>query len=227
MGYSNIDFILIILMLLIPLVSQLMIKINYARYKKIKNKSNISGFEVARKILDANGLDNIYVVETSGDLTDHYDPTRKVIRLSSDIFKGTSIASASVAAHECGHAIQDRDGYKPMRFRSFLVPIVNLVSQASWYIVFLGIAAQYFKLFIIGIALICIGLLFHLITLPVEFDASSRAKEELKKLQLVNSDESEGVAKMLYSAAMTYVASVLSSVVQILRLFLRYSNNRK
>ena len=225
-GYV-LNYILYFVIIGIPLIAQLRITSAYNKYKKVDNSKKISGFEVARKILDANGLQDVYVVETPGNLTDHYDPTRKVVKLSTDIFKGESIAAASVAAHECGHAIQDKVGYSPMRIRSMLVPFVNLTSKFSWIVIMLGLFTQYFKIFIVGIALISVGLLFQLVTLPVEFDASTRGKKELKKLNLVIEDESSGVASMLYAAAMTYVASVLTSVLEILRLILMFNNDRR
>ena len=225
MSLYGLDIILYIIIFLIPLCAQLNINASYSKYKKINNKRRLSGFEVARKILDANGLDDIYVVETQGNLTDHYDPSRKVVKLSTDIFKGESIAAMAVAAHECGHAIQDKENYTFMRIRSALVPVVNLVSSFSWVVIIIGILTSYFKVFILGIALISIGLLFQLITLPVEFDASKRARREIEKLKLGSSDEAKGVKKMLTSAALTYVASVLTSILEILRLILLFNSN--
>ena len=215
-----------ILMIGIPALAQLKIKSEYSKYSKVENENNLSGFEVARKVLDANGLQNIYVVEVEGNLTDHYDPTRKTVRLSTNIFHGTSISSSAVAAHECGHAIQDKIGYKPMRIRSMLVPIVNLVSSLSWYIIIFGIVVQIFKVFLLGIGLLSFGLIFQLVTLPVEFDASRRAKIELSNLNLIKDSEKKGIKKVLFAAAMTYVAAVLTSILQIFRLFLEYSNRR-
>ncbi len=216
-----------ILMVGIPLLAQIKIKTEYSRYSKVKNSKKLSGCEVARKILDANGLGKIYVVEVAGDFTDHYDPTRKTVRLSTNIFHGTSISAAAVAAHECGHAIQDKISYAPMRIRSMLVPAVNLVTSFSWYIVFFGIMVQIFKIFIIGIALVSLGLIFQLVTLPVEIDASRRAKKELLNLNLISESEKGGIKKVLTAAAMTYVAAVLTSILQIFRLFLVYSNQKK
>ena len=220
------NFILYIIIIIIPLIAQLRINSSYNKYKKVKLNKKISGFEVAKKILEANGLEDIYVVETGGNLTDHYDPTRKVIKLSKDIFHGETVASASVAAHECGHAIQDKENYTFMRIRSFLVPIVNFTSSFAWIVIVIGLFAEYFNLFIFGIGLISVGLLFQLVTLPVEFDASNRAKKELERLNLVDKEENEGVTKVLGAAAMTYVASVLTSILEIVRLFLVY-NDRK
>jgi Zn-dependent membrane protease YugP len=223
MGYSTGEIILYLLIIGIPLLAQLRITSAYNKYKKVNNSNKLSGFEVARKILDANGLEKVYVVETSGNLTDHYDPTRKVIKLSTDVFNGETVAAAGVAAHECGHAIQDKVGYKPLRIRHMLVPIVNITSYFSWVVILIGIASQYFKVFLIGIALISIGLLFHLVTLSVEFDASNRAKKELIKLKLISDSELDGVKSVLGAAAMTYVASVLTSIMEIARLLLRYN----
>lgn len=226
MDYNITNIILYAVIILIPLIAQIQISVNYKKYKQIDNKNKLSGFEVARKILDANGLGNIYVVETQGDLTDHYDPSRKTVRLSTDIFHGETIAAASVAAHECGHAIQDKVGYLPMKIRSILVPIVNLSSKAAWLVIIIGLFTQYFKVFLVGIGLISLSLVFQLVTLPVEFNASKRAKEELKKLNLLASDEHEGARKMLWAAAMTYVASVLTSMLEIVRLLIMFNRER-
>ena len=218
------NILLYILILVIPIIAQLRISSAYSKYKKQENSKGLSGFEVARKILDANGLDDIYVVETNGNLTDHYDPSRKVIKLSKDIFHGNTIAAASVAAHECGHAIQDKDSYTFMRIRSFLVPLVNLVSSFSWIVIIIGLFTEMFNIFVFGIGLISVTLVFQLVTLPVEFDASKRAKEELVKLNLIDDGENVGVKKMLDAAAMTYVASVLTSMLEILRLVLIFND---
>ncbi len=224
MNTSTLNLIFYLLIIIIPILAQIGINVNYGKYKKVNNSKKLSGFEVAKKILEANGLDNIYVVETGGNLTDHYDPTRKVIKLSKDIFHGETIAAASVAAHECGHAIQDKDNYTFMRIRSFLVPVVNFTSSFAWIAIVIGLFAEYFRIFIFGIGLISIGLLFQLITLPVEFDASKRAKKELDRLKLIGKDEDVGVKKVLRSAAMTYVASVLTSILEIVRLLLIFND---
>lgn len=226
MNTGTMNILLYVLIILIPLIAQIRISSAYNKYKKTQNSSSLSGFEVARKILDANGLEDIYVVETSGHLTDHYDPSRKVIKLSKDIFNGETIAAASVAAHECGHAIQDKDNYSFMKIRSFLVPLVNLTSSFSWIVIFIGLFTEYFKIFALGIGLISVGLVFQIITLPVEFNASKRAKEELIKLNLIGNNEDVGVEKMLGAAAMTYVASVLTSVLEIIRLILIFNDDR-
>ena len=219
------DLILIIIVILIPLIAQIGVSSNYQKYKRVKNTKELTGYDVARKILDENGLEDIYIVETRGELTDHYDPTKKVVRLSSDIYHGKTVAAMSVASHECGHAIQDKDGYTFMRIRSAIFPIVNVATSISYWIILLGFLFELIDLIYIGIALTCLGLLFQIVTLPVEFDASKRAGVFLKEYNLATEDESKGVKKMLGAAAMTYVAGVLASALQILRLILVARNN--
>ena len=219
------DLILAIIVILIPLIAQIGVSSNYQKYKRVKNAKELTGYDVARKILDENGLGDIYIVETRGELTDHYDPTKKVVRLSSDIYHGKTIAAMSVAAHECGHAVQDKDGYTFMRIRSAIFPIVNVATSISYWIILLGFLFELLDLIYIGIALTCLGLLFQIVTLPVEFDASKRAGVFLKEYNLATEDESKGVKKMLGAAAMTYVAGVLASALQILRLILVARNN--
>ena len=219
------DLILVILIILIPLIAQIGVSSNYQKYKRVKNTKELTGYDVARKILDENGLGDIYIVETRGELTDHYDPTKRVVRLSSDIYHGKTVAAMSVAAHECGHAVQDKDGYTFMRIRSAIFPIVNVATSISYWIILLGFLFELLDLIYIGIALTCLGLLFQIVTLPVEFDASKRAGVFLKEYNLATEDESKGVKKMLGAAAMTYVAGVLASALQILRLILVARNN--
>lgn len=220
------DLILIILILLIPAIAQTSISINYSNYKKQANSKGISGQEVARRILDENGLSNIYVVEVRGNLTDHYDSARKVVRLSSEVFHGETVAAAAIAAHECGHAIQDKENYFMLRLRSLIYPIVNIGTSLSYIIILLGIVFQALDLVYVGIALTGLGLIFQLVTLPVEFDASKRALKILEEDNIVEDSEHIGCKKVLTSAAMTYVAGVLSSALQILRLILIFSNDR-
>ena len=220
------DLIICLLIVIIPALAQLFISVNYNKYKRIFNESKITGQEVARKILDKNDLEKIYVVATSGNLTDHYDSSRKVIRLSKDIYDNESIASLAVAAHECGHAIQDKDGYFFMRLRSFIYPIVRIGTMFSYLVIFIGAIAEAMNIIYLGIALVALGLIFQLVTLPVEFDASKRALIELKKLGLVTNDELDGAKKMLISAALTYVAGVLSSALELLRLILIFTDKK-
>lgn len=211
---------------LITLASQVYININYKIYKGHVNAKNKTGYDTARAILDANNLNDIDVIETKGTLTDHYDPNRKVIRLSSRVFHDASVASVAVAAHECGHAIQDKEGYNFLRIRSFLVPFVNFSTRLGYIVVFIGLLFSSYNVAMIGIALLMAMLLFQLVTLPVEFNASNRAKKEIEKLDMLNSDEKNGMSRMLTSAALTYVASLTTTLLQIFRLFLIVANNR-
>lgn len=226
MDYFLINYGLVFLGIIITLVAQIFVSSSYSKYKKVKNKNGLTGFEVARKILDENGLQNIHIVEIKGNLTDHYDPSRKVVRLSTKIFNGTSIASTSVAAHECGHAIQDKDNYNFMRIRGKLVPIVNLSSKLGYLAVFIGIIFSLFDLAIFGIILLLAMLLFELITLPVEFDASNRAAKQIENLNLLEGKEKDQSKTMLRAAAFTYVAALVTTLLEILRLFLLATNRR-
>lgn len=216
---------LMFLAIVVVIYAQTKINSAYNKFRKIKSKGNLSGQEVARKILDSNGLKDIYVVETRGELTDHYDPSRKVVRLSHEVFHGTSIASISVAAHECGHAIQDKVGYTMMRVRSALVPFVNLVSYLGYFGIIIAIFAGITGYLKISILVLCATLLFQLVTLPVEFDASKRALDQLKKLSLVEKSEREEASEMLKAAALTYVAGLISTILNILRLLIMVNNS--
>ncbi len=220
------NFALYLLALIVPLIAQIYINICHDKYRKIENKNRITGFEVARKILDANGLKDIYIVETRGNLTDHYDPRRKTVKLSSEVFHGDSIVSMAVAAHECGHAIQDKEGYLFMKIRSFIFPIVSFGTKIAYVILLIGLIADLMNLVWAGILLVGLGLVFQLVTLPVEINASKRAMIELENNVGAIDKDIDGTKTMLIAAAMTYVAGVLSSALEILRLILIFSNNK-
>ena len=218
-GYDP-TYILVVIGFLITLIAQIFVNSSYKKYKKVNVKSGLKGFEVARKMLDSNGLTNVKIEEVKGELTDHYDPTSKVVRLSTNIYHGSTIASSSVAAHECGHAIQDKEGYFFLRLRANLVPIVNISSKLGYFAILIGLIFGFLNLAWIGIFLELAILLFQLITLPVEFNASKRANEFLKKESLIEKTEQDGSKSMLNAAAMTYVASVISTILEIFRLIL-------
>jgi len=220
MIYYGLTFIAFI----ITIAAQIGVSSTYKKYKKIGNVKNLSGAEAARMILDKNGLSNVYVVETKGNLTDHYDPSRKVIRLSTDVYNLASIGSVAVAAHECGHAIQDKDGYTFMKIRAALIPLVNFSSYAGYIAIVLGVLFSAVNIIWLGILLECGMLAFQLVTLPVEFDASKRALCEIESLQILNSSEQEDGRRVLTAAAMTYVASVASTILELLRLVLLYTD---
>lgn len=220
------NIIIIIAILIIPAIAQILLSANYRRYRSMTNGAKISGFEVARAILDKNGLNNIHIVQTAGNLSDHYDSTRQVVRLSKDVFDGNTIAALAVAAHECGHAIQDKNGYFFMRIRSFIFPVVKAATSFSYILFFIALVIEAVDLMYVAIALVAMGLIFQLITLPVEFNASKIAKKQLQDLSLVKAEEVDGATKMLFAAALTYVAGVLASALNIVRLIL-IANDRR
>ena len=225
--YYDPTYILVVIGFIITLIAEIGVKGSYSKYKRVKASKRITGREVARKILDANGLENVQIKEVGGTLSDHYSPSDKTVNLSTDIYKDSSIASIAVAAHECGHAIQDKVGYKFLRIRHSIIPTVNICSKLGYFVVVIGLIFGSFNLAMIGLFLLCTILVFQLVTLPVEFNASRRAKEELIKLNLVDQKDTSGVKSMLFSAAMTYVASVANTLLQMLRMLLIILNSRR
>lgn len=207
------------IIVLIPIWAQIKVRNAYLKYSKVAASSRLTGAQVARRILDENGLTNVAVVETKGILSDHYNPITKTVHLSSANYHGHSIAGVAVAAHEVGHAIQDKEGYAPLRFRHALVPVANFSTNISWVFILIGLfftALQSFML--IGIALMAVGVLFQLVTLPVEFNASSRALDQIVSLGLIRNEEERGARIVLNAAAMTYVAAAAVAVLELLRL---------
>ena len=223
MGYNDymvINYAIPLVGVLITLIAQIYVNNSYNKYKYQSLKKKTTGAKVARDILDKNGLENIKIVEVKGNLTDHYDPTKKVVSLSSDIYHGDTIAAASVAAHECGHAIQHKDRYVFLKIRSLIVPIVNFSTKIGYLVIMIGIIFGSSKLALIGLILLLGMLLFQLVTLPVEFNASKRAKKQLTSLNIIDNDELQDSNTMLRAAALTYVASLITTLLQILRLAL-------
>lgn len=222
---TPLTILLALIALIIVLVAQSKINKAYRKYKSVENKKLLSGVETAKMILEANGLGDIYVVEIRGELTDHYDPSRKVIRLSRAIFHGTSIAAVSVAAHEVGHAIQDKEGYLFLRIRHALIPFVNLISYLGYFSLIVSIIAGVTGYIWLSILILCATLVFQLVTLPVEFDASNRACKQLEQLNIVDEEELPQSKEMLKAAALTYVASLISTIINILRLLIMARDN--
>ena len=217
---------LYLIAILIPLIAQIYVSTSYSKFRVVKNGKGVTGLDTAKKILEANGLGDLYVVETKGKMTDHYDPTRKTVRLSTEVFHGDSVASLAIAAHECGHAIQDKDGYFVMRLRSFIYPVVNLGTTFAYVLLIIGAILEMYNLIILAIALYGLGLVFQLITLPVEIDASKRALNNLNELGLTDNTDASGPSRMLRAAAYTYVAGVLSSALEIIRLLAIFGRDR-
>ena len=214
------DLLLLLLTMIITLSAQGYINSTYRKTNEIMSSKNKTGKEIARKILDENGLKNVKVNMVRGVLSDHYDPRTKTVNLSSDVYSNSSLAAVSVASHECGHAIQHKENYFFLTFRNSIVPIVNFASSAGYIIIMIGLFASIANFIRLGILFEFIILFFQIITLPVEFDASRRALYQLEKLNLVTKDENKKCRGMLRAAAYTYVASVASGVLEILRLII-------
>ena len=207
-------------------LANLYITITYKSNREFINNKEIKGKDAARLLLDRHGLNNVEIVQVEGTLSDHYDPKKKVIRLSNSNFEENSISAVAVACHECGHAIQDKENYLFMRIRASLVPVVNICSYAGYIAIFIGVLTGLLNIIWLGILLECAMLLFQLITLPVEFDASKRALKEIKQTNILDISEHRKARKVLIAAALTYVAGVLSTLLQIVRLLLMFTRRR-
>jgi len=224
--YYDPTMILLIPALLFSLWAQFKVKSAFSEYSAVGTERGVTSDMAARAILDANGLHNVGIEHIAGNLTDHYDPSAKVLRLSQSVAGSRSIAAIGVAAHECGHAIQDEVGYMPLRFRNAIVPVVNLCSTLSIPLFFIGFLFNQLKLIDLGIFFFCGVLLFHLVTLPVEFDASGRALAILSGNGYLNTEETRGAKKVLTAAALTYLSAMLMTVMQLLRLILLRNSRR-
>lgn len=218
-SYYLIGYVLVAIGSVIMIYGQIKVNGAYNRYKKVPNSRLMTGAEVAREILDRNGLHDVQIYAVNGKLSDHYNPRNKTINLSKEIHDGTSIAALAVASHECGHAIQHLVGYKPLVFRNAILPLCNVGQYLGWIAVFIGLALGNTSVAWIGVFLMAGILLFQIVTLPVEFDASSRALTILKTNYLTT-DEYSGAKSMLSAAAFTYVAAMLSTVLSLLRIVL-------
>lgn len=218
MFYYDSTYLLLIPAILISMWAQTKVNSTFNKYVRVASHRGYSGAETARTILDSNGLNNINIELTKGKLSDHYDPSKRVLRLSHDVYYGTSLASIGVAAHECGHAIQHKVEYGPLKLRSASVPLANVGSNLSWIIFLLGLVFSFKPLVTAGIVLFGAVVLFQLITLPVEFDASARALQQVKNIGILYDDELVGAKKVLDAAAMTYVAAAIMAISQLIRL---------
>jgi len=210
-------FILMIPAIILTLYAQMKVKTTFEKYLRVQSKRGYTGAQVAEYMLHSNGIDNVRIEMVQGHLSDHYDPRSKVLRLSRDVYAGTSIASVSVAAHEVGHAIQHAHGYAPLQIRSMLVPVANLGSSLAWIFIMAGfiISPAFLD---IGILLFLGAVLFQIVTLPVEFNASSRALAGLESGSIVYPDEMRYSKRVLNAAALTYVAAAAAAVMQLIRL---------
>lgn len=221
-----IGYLLVAIGAIIMIYAQIKVNSAYSRYEKIPNSRGMTGAMVAREILDRNGLHDIQINRVNGKLSDHYNPRNKTINLSQGIHDGNSIAALAVASHECGHAIQHLVGYRPLVFRNAILPLCNVGQHLGWIAVFIGLLMGNTNIAWIGVIFMSGILLFQIVTLPVEFDASSRALQILKTNYLTG-DEFSGAKSMLSAAAFTYVAAVLSTVLSLLRIVLIILGNNR
>lgn len=215
---QTIIYIGLLLAVILSLYAQFKVTSNYNKYSEIQSSKAYTGAQVARLMLDRRGIYDVQVTKVEGNLTDHYDPSAKVVRLSQDVYEGSSISSVSIAAHEIGHAIQHNEGYAFLTFRSLLAPAVQFTSKFVFVLIIMGIFFRMTGLIDLGIAFYSLAVLFQIITLPVEFDASKRALENLEGDGIITLDERRGARRVLGAAALTYVAAMAVSLLQLLRL---------
>ena len=221
--YFDSTYILILIGALLSMWASARVKSTFARYDRVRNVRGITGAQAAETILHQAGIYNVSIQRIQGILTDHYDPAAKILRLSDSVFGSTSVAAIGVAAHECGHAIQDQKDYAPLRIRTALVPVCNFGSTISWPLILIGVIMGWnMTLIRVGIILFSAVVLFQLVTLPVEFNASSRALKILSSTGLLHGDENEGARKVLGAAALTYVAGAAAGILQLLRLLILF-----
>lgn len=226
--YNLVGLLLLIAGTVLVMIAQAKVTRSYNKFLKIPNSGHLSGMQVAREILDGHGLQDVVIRETSGRLSDHYNPNNKTVNLSKNIYHGTSIAAVSIAAHECGHAIQHKEGYQPLIFRNTILPVCNIAQSLGMVALMIGFFMGNPTLAWVGVIAMTGILLFQVATLPVEFDASSRALTILDTYYL-HDEEYNGAKKMLSAAAFTYVAGMISTVLSLLRIvlvILGSSNNR-
>lgn len=227
-GYYYYDptYMLIIISALISLFAQFLVNSRFSKYSRVRSRSGMTGAQEAERILQSQGIYDVAIQRVSGKLTDHYDPRNKTLNLSDAVYASTSVAAVGVAAHECGHAIQHARGYAPLSFRSALVPVANIGSQLSWLFIILGIFfGGSHTLIMIGILMFSAAVLFQLVTLPVEFNASGRALKLLSETGILQKDEVSDTRKVLSAAALTYVAAATTAVLQLLRLLRLFGGN--
>ena len=216
-GYDS-TYLLLIIGMLITAAATARLNSVYGKYRKVRSASGMTGAEAAQRILRAAGISDVSIGMVNGSLSDHYDPISKRVNLSREIYEGTSLASVGVAAHECGHAIQHATNYLPLNFRSMIVPIANIGSSLSWPLFLIGLIFSIGPLLTVGILLFAMAVLFQLVTLPVEFNASKRALYMLGSTGILGEQEKKGAKAVLQAAALTYVAALMASILQLLRL---------
>lgn len=221
-------YILVLIGVILSMAASAYLRSTYARFANVRSMSGMTGAQAAERILRSAGINDVRIERVSGDLTDHYDPKNKILRLSDTTYANSSVAAVGVAAHECGHAIQHATGYFPLNLRSAIVPVANIGANLSWPMILLGIFLGYSQTLItIGIVLFSFSVVFQLVTLPVEFNASSRAARCLEDNGILGREEVSSTKKVLRAAAMTYVASAAGMILQLLRLVLLFGGRRR
>lgn len=226
--YWDYTYILVIIGAIISAIASWNVTNTFKKFSKFSNGKGLTAEDCAAVIMHGAGIYDVKIERIRGSLTDHYSPRERVLRLSESVYGSTSVAALGVAAHECGHAIQHKEGYFPLKLRSLSVPVANIGSKLSWPIIFIGLILGYMGLARVGVFLFTFVVLFQLITLPVEFDASRRALKIMEEKKLLIGGELKGASKVLKAAALTYVASLLSSILQLFRLILlTQGNNRR
>ena len=215
--FYNINYMMFMIpAFIIMLVTQLYVNSTYRKWSKVASHSRISGAQAAQRLIRREGLYGVEIEGVRGNLTDHYDPRHKVLRLSEGVYSQASVASLAIAAHELGHALQDAEGYFPLRFRALLIPAVNIGSYMGWIFIFLGLFLNFPGLSWVGVAVFGLGAVFALATIPVEFNASARAKQMLAESGFImGTEEQRGVNAVLNAAALTYVAALFTAVMQL------------
>ena len=225
--YYDTTYILVIIGAVLCILASSRVNSTYAKYAKVRARGGMTGAEAAQRILSMSGINDVRIEHVGGSLTDHYDPTKKVLRLSDSVYGSRSVAAIGVAAHECGHALQHKEGYFPLKFRAFLVPAANIGSRLGLPLVILSLVMGLGSLARIGVWVFAIAVLFQVVTLPVEFNASGRALRMVESYGIMNADEVDDCKRVLGAAALTYVAAAASSVLQLLRLLILTGNRRK
>lgn len=226
--YFDPTYILVLIGAVLCLAAQAKVSMTYGKYEKVRSRTGMTGAQAAQRILEMSGIYDVRIERVSGRLTDHYDPTGKVLRLSDATYASGSVAAIGVAAHECGHAVQHHKGYGPLRLRSALVPAANIGSKAGIPLIILGALLGMNQILIqIGIWVFALAVLFQVVTLPVEFDASKRALAMLDGYGLMDREETAGCRKVLRAAALTYVAAAATAILQLLRLVLLFGGNKR
>ena len=225
--YYDPTYLLLIPGILLALYAQFKVTSTFNRFKQVGSRSGLTGAQAARMILDSNGCRDVEIEPVRGSLTDHYDPENNVLRLSSEVYGSRSIAAIGVAAHEAGHAIQDAQSYAPLAIRANLVPVANIGSSMAMPLFFLGLLMSWEPLLKVGILCFAFSVLFYVVTLPVEFNASRRALTTLDSEAILDAEEISGARKVLGAAAMTYVTALVTSLMQILRLILIFGGRRR